>query len=135
MGRDYSEIIRYLFVGVLTTVVSLGTYYGCVCSLLDPNEPVELQCANIISWIVAVTFAYAANRIFVFKSDNSNILKEIGSFFVARISSLLFDMGIMLVMVTFMGMNDKIAKLFVQVVVTVVNYIMSKLFVFKNREC
>ena len=132
LWNKYRELIRYLIVGVLTTVVSLGTYYICVETFLNPEAAIELQIANVISWVAAVTFAYVANRIYVFESKNQNILSEIALFFMARVGSLLMDMGIMFVLVTIMGVNDKIAKLAVQVVVTVANYILSKLFVFRK---
>jgi len=126
------EIINYLIVGGLTTVVSLGTYYGCVLTFLNPDNPVQLQAANIISWIAAVAFAYFANRIFVFESKNKNILQEAGKFAGSRVATLLMDMAIMFVGVTLLGFSDKIMKLVVQVVVTVANYIFSKLLVFKK---
>lgn len=129
----YKEIINYLIVGGLTTVVSLGSYYLCVLTFLDPNTALELQIANIISWICAVTFAYFANRKFVFESKNENKLKEAGSFYMSRVATLLMDMGIMFVLVTLLNFNDKIAKLVVQVVVTVLNYVFSKLFVFNKK--
>lgn len=129
----YKEIINYLIVGGLTTVVSLGSYYLCVLTFLDPNTALELQIANIISWISAVTFAYFANRKFVFESKNENKLKEAGSFYMSRVATLLMDMGIMFVLVTLLNFNDKIAKLVVQVVVTVLNYVFSKLFVFNKK--
>lgn len=129
----YKEIINYLIVGGLTTVVSLGSYYLCVLTFLDPNTALELQIANIISWICAVTFAYFANRKFVFESKNENKLKEAGSFYLSRVATLLMDMGIMFVLVTLLNFNDKIAKLVVQVVVTVLNYVFSKLFVFNKK--
>lgn len=132
LWNKYRELIRYLIVGVLTTVVSLGTYYICVETFLNPEAAIELQIANVISWVAAVTFAYVANRIYVFESKNQNILSEIALFFTARVGSLLLDMGIMFVLVTIMGVDDKIAKLAVQVVVTVANYILSKLFVFRK---
>ncbi len=132
--KKYKELIRYLIVGVLTTIVSLGTYYICVETFLDPSVAVQLQLANIISWIAAVTFAYVTNRLYVFESKNSNIAKEMFLFFVARIGSLVLDMGIMFAMVTVMGLNDKAAKLVVQVVVTVANYILSKLIVFRKND-
>ena len=132
LWNKYRELIRYLIVGVLTTVVSLGTYYICVETFLNPEAAIELQIANVISWVAAVTFAYVANRIYVFESKNQNILSEIALFFTARVGSLLLDMGIMFVLVTIMGVNDKIAKLEVQVIVTVANYILSKLFVFRK---
>lgn len=130
--KKYEEIFNYLVVGVLTTLVSLGTYYICVLTILDPNNAVELQIANIISWVCAVTFAYFANRVFVFKSKNIKKMKEAISFYTSRITTLIIDMGTMFILVTLLHMNDKIAKLIVQVIITVANYILSKLFVFKK---
>ncbi len=91
-----------------------------------------MQAANIFSWICAVTFAYITNRVFVFKSKEKNKLKEITSFVSSRITTLLIDMAIMGIFVTLLHFNDKIMKLIVQVVVTILNYVFSKLFVFKK---
>ena len=66
--KERREVISYLIVGVLTTVVSLGSYFICVHTFLDPNDGFQLQAANVISWICAVTFAYFTNRKFVFQS-------------------------------------------------------------------
>ncbi|MBO5574183.1 MAG: GtrA family protein [Clostridium sp.] len=134
LKEQYGEIIRYLVVGVLTTVVSLAVYYGLVTTVLDPENGLQLQAANVIAWVAAVTFAYVTNKVFVFRSHGGNVLHEAGAFFAARVGTLLMDMGIMFVTVTLCGMNDKIAKLIVQVVVTVANYIFSKLFVFRKSE-
>ncbi len=130
----YREIIIYLIVGVLTTIVSLFSYYICVNTILDPNNGIELQIANIISWSLAVLFAYFANRTFVFKSKTNNKLKEASSFVLSRVLTLLIDMTIMFLLVTCLKQNDKIAKLVVQVVVTILNYLFSKLFVFKKER-
>lgn len=130
--KKNEEIINYLIVGVLTTIVSLASYYIVVITILNPNNAFELQLANIFSWICAVTFAYIANRKYVFKSTNKNKLKEIINFVSARILTLLMDMLIMFFTVTILYMNDKIAKLIVQVVVTIMNYLFSKIFVFKK---
>ena len=131
--HKYTEICNYLIVGGLTTVVSLAVYYGSVLTFLDPSRPVELQMANILSWICAVTFAYFTNRKFVFHSRNRNILKEAGSFYVSRLSTLLLEMAVMFIGVTVLGQNDKIVKLIDQVLVTVANYIISKLIVFRKK--
>ena len=131
MGR-YRELISYLIVGGLTTVVSLGTYYGCTLTVLDAAVPLQLQAANVLSWIAAVTFAYFTNRKYVFESRNQHMLKEAGAFYASRLSTLLMDMGLMFLMVTILGWDDKIAKLIVQVVVTIANYVISKFFVFKK---
>ena len=130
--ENRNEIIRYLIVGVLTTVVSLGSYYLCVKTVLNPGDPVQLQIANIISWILAVTFAYIANRKYVFQSTNRNKLKEIAAFYIARLTTLGMDMAIMFIGVSLFRQNDKVVKLLVQVIVTAANYTISKVFVFKK---
>ena len=132
--KQYKEIINYLIVGVLTTVVSLGAYYACVLTFLDPENAIQLQVANIISWVAAVTFAYFTNRKFVFESKNPDMLKEASAFVGARVATLLMDMLCMFIMVTCMGWSDKIAKLVVQVIVTVANYVFSKIFVFRKKD-
>lgn len=126
------ELWNYLIVGGLTTIVSLGTYYGCVFTFLNPKDGLQLQCANIISWVIAVIFAYVTNRIFVFKSKEKNIKKEATSFIGSRVLTLLIDMGLMFLMVTILHLNDKFSKIFDQIIVVVVNYIISKLIVFKK---
>lgn len=131
--KKYEELIAYLIVGGMTTVVSLCTYYLCVIIFLNPGIAWQLQLANIFSWIAAVTFAYIMSRIFVFKSKRKDWLNEAAAFYSSRIVTLLMDMMIMFGMVTICGANDKLAKLVVQVVVTVGNYILSKLFVFKSK--
>jgi len=128
------EMWNYLIVGVLTTIVSLLTYYICVLTFLNPNIAIELQIANVISWICAVAFAYFANRIFVFKSKERNIVKEASTFVSSRIITLLLDMLTMFTIVTLLHMNDKIGKIVSQIIVMVGNYIISKLFVFKKGE-
>lgn len=130
--HKYEEMLNYLIVGILTTLVSLTTYFLCVHTFLNANNNVELQIANVISWIISVLFAYITNRSFVFKSKSKKYLKEMSSFFTSRIATLLMDMGIMFLFVTIFHINDTIAKLISQVVVIVANYILSKLFVFKK---
>ena len=131
--KKYDEMINYLIVGGLTTLVSLGTYYFCVYTFLNPNNAFQLQIANIISWISCVTFAYFTNRIFVFKSKRTDKLKEAISFYGSRIATLLLEMGIMFVFVTILHLNDKIIKLVAQVVITILNYVLSKLLIFKKK--
>jgi putative flippase GtrA len=130
----YKEIINYLIVGVLTTVVSLTVYYGLVLTILNPKNPIQLQAANITSWICAVAFAYWANRKFVFESKSKEIVKEASAFVTARVGTLVMDMVFMFVTVSLFGMNDKVAKLLDQVMVTIANYVFSKLFVFKDKQ-
>ena len=128
----YKEIINYLIFGVLTTIVSLGTYYGSVYTF--SNDGFQLQVANVISWIAGVIFAYVTNRKFVFESKEKNKLKEASKFVASRVATLLMDMIIMFIGVTTLKFNDKIIKLLSQILVIVANYVLSKIIVFKKEN-
>lgn len=130
----YREIINYLIFGFLTTLVSLVTYYLLTITVLDATNSMQLQIANIISWVVGVLFAYFTNRKFVFDSKNMNKKKEFITFVTSRVSTLLLDMLVMFLFVTVLGYNDKIIKLISQVLVIVGNYLLSKLIVFRKDK-
>lgn len=134
--KKYEELVNYIIVGGLTTVVSLGSKWILLFTVLDATKPLELQASVIISWICAVTFAYIANRIVVFKSKNKKILKEITSFFGARLLTLGLEMVIMWFFVTLLKLDTDtwvfIWTLVTQVLILVLNYVFSKLFVFKK---
>ena len=129
---DIREIVSYLIIGILTTVVSLVSYYLLTIYILDSSKAIELQIANVLSWILSVTFAYFTNRKYVFRSKDKNIVKEGIKFYSARLLTLFMDMAIMFIFVSLLGINDKIIKLVSQVVVVVANYIISKFMVFKR---
>lgn len=130
--KKYKEIINYLIVGGLTTLISLIVYYICVLTFLNPNKSIQLQIANIVSWIAGVTFAYFTNRKYVFESKNKKKMQEATKFVSSRITTLLLDMFIMWLGVTVVGFNDKIIKIISQILVIIGNYILSKLFVFNK---
>lgn len=130
----YKEVINYIIVGCLTTVISLVSYYICVLTFLDPENPLQLQIANVISWICAVTFAYFTNRKYVFESKAENKLLEAAKFVGARVTTLVIDMACMALFVSVLRFNDKLAKFFVQFIVFALNYLFSKLFVFKKNK-
>ena len=134
--NKYNEIVNYLIVGVLTTIVSLASKYILLFCFLDATNAFELQLAIIISWIIAVIFAYFTNRIFVFHSNCKNYFKEFFSFVSGRILTLLMEMIIMWFFVTLLSLNTDlwvfIFTIACQVLVTLGNYILSKLFVFKK---
>ena len=134
MYTKYKEIINYLKFGVLTTLISLIVYYGLTYTIINPDNALMLQVANVISWIAGVLFAYFTNRKYVFESQNTNRIKEFTSFVGARVTTLLLDMAIMGLGVTILHGNDKIMKLISQVLVIVGNYILSKVFVFRKKE-
>jgi len=128
----HEEIINYLIVGVLNTIVSFAAYYASVYTFLDTSNPIQLQIANIIGWVVGVAFGYFANRKYVFKSKDPNIIKEGLSFATARISTLLLDMTVMWLTVTVLMYNDNYMKIFSAFLVVVANYAISKMFIFKK---
>lgn len=130
----YKELFDYLVVGVLTTVISLAVYYACIWTFADPNNAFLLQVANVLSWIVSVTFAYVMSRRFVFHSENANIFHEVVQFFLSRLATLFMDMAIMFILVTLCRQNANIAKLVSQVVVIVMNYVLSKWLVFNKKK-
>ena len=132
--EKYKEIINYLIFGVLTTVISLLVYYGLTFTIINPDDALMLQVANVISWVAGVLFAYFTNRKYVFESKNTNKIKEFTSFVGARVTTLLLDMAIMGLGVTILHSNDKIMKLISQILVIVGNYVLSKVFVFRKKE-
>ena len=136
--KKYKEIINYLIFGVLTTLVNLAVKYLLLFTVLRADNPTQLQIAIIISWIVAVLFAYFTNRKFVFESNEKNKIKEFVNFVIARISTLLLEMLIMWFFVTFLKLNSNlwvvVFTLISQVAIIIGNYILSKLFVFKKSE-
>ena len=136
--KKYEEIINYLIMGVLTTVVNLAVKYALLFTVLDASNATELQIAVIISWIIACLFAYITNRKFVFKSKSEKILKEFTTFVSARLFTLVLEMLIMFVFVTLLKLNSHlwvvIWSLVAQIIVIVVNYILSKLVIFKKEK-
>ena len=134
--KKYDEIINYLIFGVLTTLVTIITYAIFTNTFLSSKSALDIQIANVLSWIIAVTFAYLTNRKYVFKSkaQGSKRIKEIINFFLARISSLLVEMLFMYITVTLLSYNDFICKIIAQAIVIIFNYICSKLIIFKKEE-
>jgi len=125
--KKYEEIINYLIFGVLTTVVSILSY-----ALFTRFLHFNYILSNVLSWIISVTFAFITNKLYVFKSNDCKILKEGIKFYFSRITSLLIELFVMYLMVDIFNLNDLISKIVVQFIVIVLNYIFSKLFVFKN---
>ncbi len=130
--KKYSEIVNYLIVGVLTTLVSV-VIYGIFTKVFHVNYMIS----NVISWICSVSFAYVTNKKFVFKSKCNNdkaVLIEIYQFFKYRLFSLVIDVLLMYLFVEVFIIDDMIAKIIVQFIVIALNYIFSKLFVFKKES-
>lgn len=131
--RKYREILMYLIFGFLTTCISIVTYILCSVFLFNTNNTIELQAANIVSWILSILFAYATNKKFVFKSSGSH-LKEMPKFLLSRIGTLFIDMALMHIFVTLYSFNDVLAKTAVQFIVIALNYVFIKALVFKEGK-
>ncbi len=130
--RKYEELVMYLIVGVCTMIVSLVSYY-----ILANPMGIYYQAANIISWVLAVAFAYVTNKKYVFKSKYTGLsgtAREMTSFVSSRIASLLAEIVSMYFFVQICQIDDNIVKLMNQVLVTVLNYIFSKFWVFRKSR-
>lgn len=123
--RIEKELFWYVVFGVLTTVVNILVYF--VFTRLGVNY---LIC-NVLAWFFSVLFAYVTNRRWVFESKSSNILKECGLFFSGRIFSGVVDTGLMWLFIDVLAIGDLISKIVIQIVVVVLNYVISKWVVFK----
>lgn len=136
--KKNEEVINYLIMGVLATIVNIGVKYALLFTILNPKDAFELQMAVIISWVAAVLFAYFTNRTIVFKSESKNILKEFASFVFARIITLIMEMIIMWFFITFLKLNTNmwvaVITIFAQALVIILNYVFSKLFIFKKEN-
>lgn len=128
--KKYEEIINYIVVGGVTTIISILSYY-LFRIILSSNTNLNVQISTVFSWIVAVTFAYFANRIFVFKSNSSKKTEAV-KFVTSRIMSLLIEMLVMFILTSVVKINDKVAKVLVQFIIVILNYLFSKIFVFKK---
>lgn len=119
------ETVLYLIFGILTTLINITSFY--FLHKISDN----LIMTNSIAWIISVLFAFITNKNIVFKS-NGNIIKEILMFFLARLLSLLFDNVFMLILTKTIG--DMLAKIITNIFVIIINYILSKIFIFTKKD-
>jgi len=128
--RNNQEIINYLIFGILTTLVSIVSYY-IFDLIFDLKNDVLFILANILSWILAVSFAFITNKKYVFKKQGKKI-SEFILFVFSRILTLLLEIIGMYLMVKVFYINNIISKIIMQIIVIVANYFISKLVVFKR---
>ncbi len=131
--KKFEEIINYLIVGVLTTIVSWVAYALCKL-VINVDNAILMQVAVLIRWIAGVTFGYFTNRRFVFKSKNPNMLREAVDFTTSRIVTLFLDMLVMWILPSVFKVDDWIATFISGVLVTIMNYIFSKFIVFRKKK-
>ena len=123
--------ILYGIFGVLTTVINIVSY-----SLLFEVFGISNVVSNIIAWILSVLFAFITNKLWVFDSKSLEFklfLKELGNFTVCRLATGVLDLGIMFVGVDLLKGPAIILKVISNIIVIILNYVMSKLFVFKKK--
>lgn len=130
----YEEIIVYLIVGVINTIISWAAWFLCAFTVLDANIMWQNVLLSIISWVVGVITGYFMNRKFVFKSKEPDIWKEFLQFSGGRLSTWALDAVMMVLMVNILLINETISRFFVSALVMVGNYIVSKFFVFKKKK-
>ncbi len=122
------ELLMYVIFGVLTTLVNIVVYY-ISAQLLGINYLIS----NIIAWFLSVLFAYVTNRQWVFESKSPDILKECILFFSGRIFSGAVDTALMWLFIDVLTIGDMASKIIIQVIVVVLNYVISKWVVFKKN--
>ncbi len=120
------EVLSYLFFGGCTTLVNIISFW--LLRLIK----LGVYTSNGIAWFLSVLFAFITNKLFVFESKG-NFKKEMVSFFIFRIISLLFDMGFMYLLIDVINFNELASKIISNVFVIIINYIFSKIFIFKNK--
>ena len=120
------EFALYIISGVLTTIVNILVYF------LFVNLQVNYLVSNVLAWFFSVLFAYVTNRIWVFESGKGNVLKEASLFYGGRIFSGIVDTGLMYLFIGILSIGDFTSKIIIQVIVVILNYVFSKLIVFKK---
>lgn len=130
--KKYKEQIAYVFWGGVTTLVNIATFY-IVAHILH----IGTMISTTIAWILAILVAYITNKLYVFnsKSFNANIvIREFISYVICRLLTLGIDLAIMYIFIDKLKFNDMIIKTLSNVVVIIINYILSKLVIFKKQE-
>lgn len=133
--QKYREILVYLFVGGLTTVIAWAAKFLFNYAFYEGTaHPTAAQnfILSMVNWIAGVAVAYPMNRSWVFQSHDPHILKELWGFILSRVATLILDIVVMQVLVL-LGMNLYTATIISAVLVIIGNYVFSKFFVFKNK--
>ena len=129
--EKYRGLILYVVFGVLTTAINIAVYALCYRVLRLPNVP-----SNVIAWILAVLFAFVTNKLYVFESkslERGTVARELASFVGARLATGLLDLAVMFVGVDLLHGPDLVFKVGSNVLVIILNYVLSKLIVFRKK--
>ncbi len=120
------ELFWYVVFGTLTTIVNIVVYFAL--EFIGVNYIIS----NIIAWFLSVLFAYVTNRIWVFESKSPDIMKEMVLFFSGRIFSGVLDTALLYLFVDILTLGNTFSKIAVEIIITILNYLLSKLIVFKE---
>ena len=129
--QKHREIVSYIFWGVMTTAVNYAAYF-----LLRNVFLVPLVAGNAAAWAVSVLFAYFVNKLFVFRSKDwawRVALRELWQMVASRIFSLGLETGILWLFVEKLLLNEFLVKLAANVLVVIVNYVLSKFIIFNKK--
>ncbi len=141
LWNKHRSVLLYAIFGGLTTVVDWGVCFALYALDLHvyvtPTLDIYTHIADVIGWICAVLFAFVTNRVWVFQSTARGCLpiaRELLSFAGGRVGTLLLQEVLMFVFVTWLGFNRVAMRLLAAVLVVVLNYFISKFFVFRKRK-
>ena len=129
--KKHEDVLTYLFFGVLTTAVNYLVYLPCY-NLLHLSAAVS----NAVAWAFAVAFAYLTNKPFVFKSHDwsaKTVVPELTKFVMTRVGSGAAETVFIFLMVDVLDWNGNVMKLITSVLVVILNYVGSKLLVFRRK--
>lgn len=124
------EVINYIIFGVLTTIVNIVIY-----AVLMHIVHTDYKIAVIAAWFTSVLFAFVTNKIYVFNSKNLSfpiLVREFTSFMFFRIISLGMDLGMMIIFIEWLNLDDLLSKITINVFVVIFNYIVSKYSTFST---
>ena len=128
--KKYKEQLLYLFFGGLTTLLSIVLFW-----ILTRPVGLNALIANVIGWIICVLFAYVTNRTWVFNNKAHNtaeVIRECASFYIGRLSTLLLEEFVLWIGIDLLQIDSMSVKIFAQILVIISNYVISKVFVFKD---
>ncbi len=131
------EIILYLVFGILTTIVNIGSFWLSSDILLVSiqNEDLNITISNIIAFILSVLFAFFTNKYYVFEDkEKGNTLSQLTTFTLSRIFTFTFEMIGILLFVNLLHVDKLLSKVIFSFIVVILNYIFSKLLIFKKNE-
>lgn len=129
MLEKLKEVFAYLVFGVLTTIINIISFY-----IFNNLLNIDYLIANIISWLLSIIFAYITNKNYVFKNHKENNFKTFILFISSRLTTLLLDMLFMILLIEKIQISEINSKIIVQILVVVINYLLSKLIVFKDKN-